>query len=268
MRVFGRLLYALLVVGFFLLTFQFSIMQMRDAYYEDVFGQSLTDEDSTLPDYYYFYASLPDYHKEDPLISIDEDGYEIRAYEIARASIEDDTLSVDENLFFIVYHPDSEKLLDLDRLRIVNGNTAEQIDIYLGRYHGLDVLVSIDPQTSYYLVEKESIDFSLNYTHLQMIDYDNEAIIESAFNLSEDDFTIQENLQTFYNDYESLPTEDDLDQLMDRNIYPKEQNVTTNYYVVDKYIHILGIWMGVYFIALIFTTYFIFFKKKKRQTHV
>ena len=265
MRIFGRFLYALFAVGVFLLAFQYSIMTMREMYYEDVFGGSLTDETSDLPDFYYFYATLPDYHKSDPIIELDQDGYQIRGYEIARTTIEDNELDVEETIFFIVYHDNPDELMKVDRILINNDDPRNQIEVHLGRYRDLDILVSMDPLTSYYLFSKDDIDFSLNYTDMSLVDENNGTLSESVFILEEDDFTINENLQAYFNTHQALPTADTIDELSDPDIEIRDEDITNNNYVVDEYIYVMGIIMGIYFVVLIVSTYLIFFKKWKKK---
>lgn len=265
MKVFGRFLYALMAVGIFLWVFQLSIMDMRVRYYEEVFGESLVDETSDLPDFYYFYATLPGFHNSDPVISFDQDGFQVRAYEVAITSIEEDTLDIEENLLFIVYHQDPEQLQGVDKLLITSNDARDQIDIELGRYHNLDILVSMDPNTSYYLFDKEAIDFSLNYTKVSLTDPNYNVVTESVFTLTEDDFVIEDLLLAYYNDHSDLPTLETISDLNEPNIDVQDQEITNNSFVVDEYIYIMGIYLGIYLLVLIVTTYLVFFKKRKKK---
>jgi hypothetical protein len=265
MRIFARFLYALFAVGIFLMAFQFSIYQMREQYYEDIFGESLVDEDSDLPEFYYFYASFPDYHKSDPVIEIDQDGYQVRAYEIARIIEEEDEFLIEEYLFFIVYHEDVEQLSDVETIRLKNENLGDYFDVNLIRYQDLDILSSVNAESSMFLVNKEDIELANNYDQLQLNDINNDSIIESALSLDDSDFTIRSNLWAFYDGHNEFPTLETIHLLGDTTIQPKEQVVTTNNYLVDEYIYIMGIIMGTYFLILIFSTYFIFFKKRKEK---
>ncbi|QWB99938.1 hypothetical protein KHQ88_07320 [Mycoplasmatota bacterium] len=267
MRIFGRFLYALFAVGIFLLAFSFSTIKMREAYYEDIFGGSLTDEASDLPEFYYFYASFPDYHKSEPVVNIDQSGYQIRAYEIARIikDDQDEFSSIEEYLFFIVYHEQVGELDKVNTIKLHNNDSGESFDIDLIRYQGLDILSSVNAESSMFLVEKGEIDLENNYNLIQLKDTENNTITESALNLSEEDFTIKDKLTVFYNEYNEFPTYENIHLLEDSSIQPKEQVVTTNNYLVDEYIYIMGIVMGAYFLILIFSTYFIFFKKRKEK---
>ncbi|QLY40422.1 hypothetical protein HF295_06000 [Hujiaoplasma nucleasis] len=263
MKVFGRFLYAMFAVGIFLVAFQLSVQWVFQKYVEDVFGNSLTDENSDLPDFYYFYASLPDYHKEEPLIEINENGYQIRAFEIVRTEIKEDILTVNEFMLFLIYHEDPNALKDIDKIRISNGLTKDQIDIQVAPYKELDILVSIDLDTQYieYIINKDLIDFSKNYDSLLLIDQNQTTLFESAFNLSDESFMIKGNIEGYYEEYENLP-EDELNGI---GVYSQDKDITNNSKIVDEYLYIFGIVFGAYFVVLIVATYLIFFKKRKEK---
>lgn len=266
MRVFGRFLYAMLAVGVFLAALSTSISLMRKQYFKDVFGASLTDETSIQADFYYFYASLPDYHQETPIISIDQSGYEIRAYEVAMTEILDDqTLELTEYIFLLVYHEDADLLEAVESIRIWNGLVRDQIDIDLIAYQGLDILVSVDSTTSKYLYEKSLFEFTNNYNQLLLLDSNQDLILESALSIDDSDFILRDMLEDYYDSNDALPEAEDMDQLPGVNI--QDQDLLNNFSVVDEYIYILAIVMGIYFLVLIFSTYFIFFKKRKKPSY-
>jgi hypothetical protein len=264
MRIFGRFLYAMLAVGVFLAALTYSISLMRQAYIDDVFGGSLVDESSELPEFYYFYSSLPDYHKTEPIVSINQSGFKLRVYEIARTEFEDEELVVNEYFFALVYNENIDELFDVEYLRISNGTVADQIDISLIQYQELDVLVSVDQATTMYLIEKDTLDLSKQYDEVFLMSANNDVLIESAFTINDSDFIIKENLESFYDEFDRLPEADDF-PINDSDVSIQDQDVVNNFKVVDDYLHILGIVMGIYFVLLIFSTYFIFFRKKKKQ---
>lgn len=262
MRVFGRFLYAMFAVGVFLVVFQYSIQLMYRQYIEDLFGASLTDESSDLPDFYYFYASLPNYHKAEPVISIDIDGYQIRAYEIARTNIDDvEGLLIEEYLFFLVYHEDVNELKKVDKIRFSNGVVRDRVDIDLISYKELDIFASVNPLDSQFLISKERFDFEKDYNTLELIDQNQGIVSESAFIISDNDFTIKESIEDFYQNHDELP----VDELNVLKIYKQDSAIINNFQVVDDYIYILGIAMGIYFVVLIIATYFLYFKKRKEK---
>ena len=252
-------------VGIFLLVYEFSMMEMREKYYDEVFGGSLTDESSELPEFYYFYASLPDYHKNSPIIQIDSDGFELRGYEIAKVNYDEEgTPTIEENLFFIVYNSDSSILKNVYRLKVSTVDDSSSVEIRLGNYQKQDVLVSIDEVTSSYLVKKSDFDFSQEYTTFKLLDSEGKIIIDKTDVLSEQDFTIKENIESYYALHQELPQWEDIDLLDDDNVFPKETTVSNNYYIVDNYGYIMGIALGSYLLVLIISTYLIFFKRWKR----
>ncbi|MFW5888877.1 MAG: hypothetical protein ACOCUD_00700 [Bacillota bacterium] len=263
MRVFGRFLYAMFAVGVFLIVWTYSIDLMRQNYYQDVFGQSLITEDSDLADFYYFYSSMPDYHKEDPVISIDKNNYQVRGYEIARTIIDDnDDLEVSEFLFLLVYS-DSEDLTNVDYIKFTDTSSDSELIINLIMYYGLDIRVSIDDNMSYYLIAKELF-LAADFDKLEVLDSrQNVLVSESAFSINESDFTIKENIETYYQLNNDLPEAEDMDEIAADNIFPRDSSVASNDYLIREYIHIFWIAMGIYFAVLIFATYFIFFRKQK-----
>ncbi|MCF7924902.1 MAG: hypothetical protein K9L64_07360 [Candidatus Izimaplasma sp.] len=263
MRVFGRFLYAMFAVGVFLLAWTYSIDLMRQNYYQDVFGASLVDENSALPDYYYFYSSMPDYHKDDPVINVDQNGYQVRGYEIARTIFdEDDNLEINEFLFILVYS-DSQNLSNLDYLVLSENTGDDELKIKLIRYYGLEIRVSIDDNMSYYLIPKELF-LEADFDKLEVLDSSENALVSvSAFSIAETDFTIKDNIEDYYLANGELPTSEDMDELAADNIYPRDSSVASNDYLIKEYIHIFWIAMGIYFTVLIFATYFIFFRKQR-----
>ena len=263
MKVFGRFLYAMFAVGIFLLVWTYSIDSMRQNYYQDVFGQSLIDEDSDLADFYYFYSSMPDYHKEDPIINIDKNNYQIRGYGIARTIVDDnDNLEVNEFLFMLVYS-DNEDLTFIDYIKLSDSTSEAELRVNLIMYYGLDIRVSIDDNMSYYLIPKELF-LEANFDKLELIDSrQNVLVSESAFSINEADFTIKENIDSYYQLNNELPKEEDMDELVADNIFPRDSSVASNDYLIREYIHIFWIAMSIYFTVLIFATYFIFFRKQK-----
>lgn len=263
MRIFGRFLYAMFAVGVFLLVWTYSIDLMRQNYYQDVFGESLVDEESDLPDFYYFYSSMPDYHKEDPVISLDQNDYQVRGYEIARTILDDNNnLEINEFLFLLVYS-ESHDLTDLDYIKFSDTSSEEELRVTLIMYYGLDIRVSIDDNMSYYLIPKELF-LESDFDKLEVIDSNQNVLVsESAFSINETDFTIKENIENYFQNNQELPEEEDMDELDSDNISPRDTTVASNDYLIRGYIHIFWIAMGIYFTVLIFATYFIFFRKQK-----
>lgn len=257
MRVFGRILYAVIMVGFFLLAFTYSRDLMQTQYLNDVFGASLVDENSEYPKFYYFYTSIPNYHKNVPIISIDSNGYEIMGYEVLQASVNaDNELELIESVYLIVYS-DTEDLSQVDYLYLQDSETDNQTIVNLQRFKTLNIINGVNDQGTVYLPKE--LFLSEEFDTINLLDYSAEVLVSEDFQLSEADFTIKGFIETFFSENNRLPTIDDLDILQDNNIFPNKPHVA------DDYVHIFYIAMGIYFSVLIFMTYIIFFRKRKYQ---
>ncbi|MCK5732097.1 MAG: hypothetical protein KAH13_03700 [Tenericutes bacterium] len=257
MRVFGRFLYALLAVGFFLLAFTYSKDLMMTKYLEDVFGESLIDEDSEFPKYYYFYTSIPNYHNDTPIISIESNGYEIMGYEVLRVYIDnDDELVTEESIYLIVYS-DTEDLSQVGYLYLENSTSEEAEGIGLQRFKTLNILNGINEYGTIYVVKDTFLEG--NYDKIYLINQLEFTLVEEDFNVEEADFTIKAFIEDFYSVNNRLPTIDDLSDLSENNIFPNKPHVATDY------AHIFYIAMGIYFIIIIFMTYIIYFRKKRKK---
>ena len=256
MRVFGRFLYALLAVGLFLLVFTYSIDLTANKFYEEVFGTSLVDEDSTLPEFYYFYTSIPDFHKADPIISVDKNGYIIRGYEIAQAKIENDELIVSEYVYIIVYSSDQD-LSKVDKIKLLSDSELMS-EFYLTRFKTLNILNGVNETGNVYL--EKSFFLDANISAIELISDSQQILLSELYSVEETSFTIKENLETFYQEYKRVPLGEDLDLLEDDNIGIKIVH-TNEENKLDGSILLVG--MVGYFLVLIITTYLIFFRKGK-----
>ncbi|MGD9761111.1 MAG: hypothetical protein AB7U52_01585 [Candidatus Izemoplasmatales bacterium] len=260
MRIFGRFLYALLAVGLFLLVFTYTIDLTANRYYEEVFGTSLTDEDSTLPEFYYFYTSIPDFHKSEPIIIIDQDDYQIRGYEIARAEVnEENIVEVIESVYIVVYSKTQDLSL-LDRIKLVNEDNSLSEELYLIRFKTLNILNAVNEQGYVYIPKELFLDN--NFGKISIVDAGDNTIIESDFNLFESDFTIKQNLEEFFADHGKLPDEDDIGYLSSEFIGIKTIHVDGENALNGGTV-LLG--LGIYFIILIIATYLIFFRRRKYE---
>ncbi len=261
MRIFSRFLYALLAVGVFLWVFTYSVDMTANRYYEQVFGASLTDNDSPLPEFYYFYTSIPDFHKSDPIISINIDGYVIHGYEVAQARINNDNeLEVTDSIYFIVYS-DTKDLSKVDRVWLSSPTVTEQAEFLLTRFKTLNILNGINDIGRVYLPKEMFLEY--NFNHLQLIDFSGEVLTEATFEISEENFTIKENLEIFYQSEEKIPEKEDMADLRDENIGIKLIHIEEGTQQLDGSIMLVN--MAVYFVVLIITTYIVFFRRKKYE---
>lgn len=257
MRIFGRILYATLVVGFFLLAFTYSRDLMTERYLDEVFEPSLTDPNSIYPKYYYFYSSIPDYHHSEEIFWIESNGYEIVGYEIAQVSIVNDTyVDVTESIYLIVYS-DTEDLSQVDSLYLENQDTGESTLIYLQRFQTMNLINGVN-ETGYVYLDKDLF-LDENIDRITLTDKNENKLVDEPFTANEEDFVIKEYMESFYDENNTLPDIDDFSDMATFNIYPNQTHIA------DDYVHIFYIAMGIYFVALILATYLIFFRKRKRQ---
>ena len=260
MRIFGRFLYALLAVGLFLLVFTYSIDITANRFYEEVFGASLTDDTDDVPDFYYFYTSIPDYHKSDPIISIDQDGYQIRGYEVATAELNDqDQLEINESIYIIVYS-DTKDLSLLSELRLIEVETLNEFIIPLTKFKTLNILNGVNDKGQVYIPKGLFLDN--DFDTINLMGKDESIIFESALSIDDTDFTIKQNLEQFYQQYETLPTEETVSNLQDDNISIKIIHLNEDNQLNGS---VLMVNLAMYFIALALATYLIFFRRKKYE---
>ncbi|XFA98360.1 hypothetical protein ACAG96_05710 [Candidatus Izemoplasma sp. B36] len=257
MRIFGRILYALFAVGLFLLAFTYSRDIMMTKYIEDVFGNSLTDENSEYPKYYYFYTSIPDYHNVNPIIEIDSNGYEIMGYEVLQADINNDNeLNVETFLYIIVYS-DTIQLTNVEYLQFENTTNGNTLDINLSRFKTLNVLNGVNERGYVYLEKDLFLDEDFN--KISLIDNSDNILVNENVDIEETDFIIKTFIENYYLENGDLPNIDDLSGLSDNDVFPNKPHVAT------EYAYIFNIAMAVYFVVIIIMTYMIYFKKKKKR---
>jgi hypothetical protein len=261
MRIFGRFLYALLAVGLFLLAFTYSIDLTANKFYQEVFGASLTDEDSDLPDFYYFYTSIPDFHNSSPVVSINQNNYEVRAYEVATANIdEQNTLITEEFLYWIVYS-DSENLAALSHLSLSMSDSEEVFTIPLNRFKNLNLLNGVNEEGNIYISKDLFLDN--DFDKIRLVDKNENLMVESVLNIENADFVITENIEAFFQSYDRLPDQEgDLALLSNSNVGYRIIHINEDQ-ILDGGIMLKA--MLIYFGVLITTTYLIFFRKRKYE---
>lgn len=254
MRVFTRVLYAIFVVGVFLWVYKYSIDRIEEKYWRESFGASLVDENSELPEFYYFYTSIPDYHKTDPIVNIDVDGYQIRGYEVATTEIlEDQTIEINDYIYFIVYSPNQ----DLSVVKnIVLTDGENEFNISLVQFKLLNILNGVNEEGMVYL--EKSLFFESAFTTIKLTGLYGDVITESDFTIEETQFTVKAELENFYQEYNKFPSEEDINLLNEEKI-----GIQTIHDDIELDGSILLLNMSLYFLGLIVFTFIIFFRKKK-----
>jgi hypothetical protein len=257
MRIFGRFLYALLAVGLFLLTFTYSIDLTANRFYNEVFGESLTNKDSTLPEFYYFYTSIPDFHQINPIISINQQNYQIRGYEVATANVNDDNeIVIEESIYWIVYS-ETEDLSKLSAVTVFENQTENSLSINLVRFKTLNLLNGVNSEGNVYI--SKNLFLNNNFDKISLTDKSDNTIIIDDFTVNENDFIIKKSMESFFQVNNRIPEELDLDEF-DNKIGIRIIHLNQDQ-ILDPSILIKG--MTIYFVSLILVTYLVFFRKRK-----
>lgn len=243
MRIFGRVVYALLAVFTFWFVLDYARGSMTIQYFENEGAQAVELEDDT-----FFYGSARDYNQRNALYESSDQGYTVSIYEIADASIKNNEINVDAYIYIMLKRDDL--LGSLYYLRFTDG--TNQLDIEFMRFRTLNIMMGLNQEKIEFGISKEVI-LENNYTQVLLLDQYKNTIYTDTFELVAEDFTIEERLVAFYNDNEFLP----LTELTDFNIYPAFTHE------MDAYMSTLWISLIVYLVILILSTYIVFFAKKK-----
>ncbi|MDY0023418.1 MAG: hypothetical protein RBR66_00660 [Candidatus Izemoplasmatales bacterium] len=250
MRVLVRILYAMLATGFFLL----ALVMAEQAYFKP-YADSLTDEASELPEFYYFYTSIPNYHKSEPIIKINENGYQIYGYEVALAKINDDNeLEMFEAVYLVVYS-DTQDLSTISNLELNNTTTDSFEEIRLVKLGNIRLFNGVNEENVVYI--PKDLFLSDSFDKILLKDTEGNTIIESALTIDETDFTIKENIEAFFSDFGRLPIREDMDDFHTENIYMQVNHPSR----LKSYL----IYLVPYFTILIVATFLIFFKRKRYE---
>ena len=258
MRIFARILYSVFMVGLFLIVMTFPQEVMGNLYRENVFMEPITNEDSEYPRFYYFYTSIPNFQNDQALFYYENQGFEITAYEVLRAELDEfNTLTMTESIFFIVYS-DTEDLSTLNHLHIYNEASTEYVDIELNKFRNLNILYGVNADLNVY-VPKEDVLNEFDYNKISLVDDNDIERTNNDLILQEDQFITKEFIEGFYQDNNRLPTVSDISGLTDNHVFP---NLT---HVADEYSYIFTVSFVGYFVILILSMYFIFFRKRKNR---
>ena len=208
-----------------------------------------------MPEFYYFYTSIPNYHKSEPIIKINENDYQIYGYEVALAKINDDNeLEMFEAVYLVVYS-DTQDLSTISNLELNNTTTDSFEEIRLVKLGNIRLFNGVNEENVVYV--PKDLFLSDSFDRILLKDTEGNAIIESALTIDETDFTIRENIEAFFGDYDRLPYSDDMEELQTKDIYMQVNHPSR----LKSYL----IYLGPYFTILIVATFFIFFKRKRYE---
>ncbi|MGE0002982.1 MAG: hypothetical protein AB7S88_00815 [Candidatus Izemoplasmatales bacterium] len=248
MKIFIRILFAMTAVLMFLFALDYSRGLMTSLYFEKYGEAALNEPD---PDYFFFYSSIPDYHQETPIFSVDANGYRVRMYEVA--TIGEDTVNVNAELYYyLIVHSTTLTLDDGMMVRLINGHNQASVLISIARFRSLNVMMGVNPDGYVYI---DPLWFSSDYDTFELEAVDGTVLLSVDFSLPEEDQSIADRINTYFQENGTLP---DM-ALQDQGIFP------ANPHVMTEYEHIFWISMAIYFLVLGLATYFLFFFHPHRK---
>ncbi len=243
MKIFGRIIYALLAVFTFWFVLDYARGSMTIQYFENEGAKAVE-----LSDDIFFYGSARDYNQRTFLYETNNQGYEISIYEIADVSIINEGLLVDTYIYIMLKSDDI--MSTTYYLRFSDGTNT--IDLEFMKFRTLNIMMALNQDMTEFGVSKEVI-LENEYTEILLLDQYKNTIFSDTFELVESDFIIEDKLTSYYDQNEILP----LTELTDFDIYPAFTHE------MDDYLSTLWISLIVYLVILILSTYIVFFAKKK-----
>lgn len=244
MKIIGRIAYAGFMALLFIFVLDYTKGLMESKYFQKYAEVGLQE---TVSDYFFFYSSVPDFHHDEPLLSIDQAGVEIRFYEIAKANVTESGLNVEEYVYVLVYG----KTADIPADAIIRLEGTTTLDIALGRFRTMDLYLGVNDAGSVYL--ERDLFTNSGYETIGLVSDLSGVLMEAPYSLSGDDFILKDALTEYYLDTQSLPVL----ELTYAGIYPYIQHVGTEF----AYIFWVGI--GIYTVFLVSATFLLFFRKKR-----
>ena len=255
MKIVGRIFYALVMVIFFLFTFNYAQELMTSLYFED-HGIPILEEDEV--DYTFFYGSVPDYYKDEPVLSIDQNDYELRIFEIAKLVQSNSNYTFDP-FFYITFHS-KVHIMDGEYKLIVRSSEIDtQIDkqkefsFNLVRFIQLNLYVWVNELGEIYLnpeffIEHDIEEIEIIKGNIVILSID---LLTHGFSTS-----IDLALHNFYETENKIPVDDDM---IDEGIFPHHTHV------MSEYVYVIVISMDIYFVLVIIATYFTYLFKPYRR---
>jgi len=244
LKIIGRIAYAGFMALLFIFVLDYTKGLMESKYFQKYAEVGLQE---TVSDYFFFYSSIPDYHQEEPILSIDQAGVEIRFYEIAKTSITESGLHVEEFVYVLVYGKSADIPIDA----VIHLSGTRDLDISLDRFRALDLYLGVNESGAVYL--DKSLLASPDFDSISLRSDSSGDLVEVPYQLSADAFVLREALTDYYLVHENLPVL----ELENAGVYPYIQHVAT------EFAYIVWIGFGVYAVFLTTATILLFFRKKR-----
>lgn len=244
MKILGRIVYALVAAIFLLYAINIAESIITSKYFEKYGPQAAKERDDE-----FFYGGAG-FHKKEPIISVEENGYYINFYEVNKLFIHNktDEKLVEEYIYILIYDDYNTIRPSNDEEYFISFYSPEDeqhYDVALRRFRELDVFVAVylDSNEMSALLEKDAF-LSRELTSISIL-HENalvkETLFTHPFEIKAEDFEIADVLLNHY----------------------EERN---NYGVYDKVQHdvvefrpILYLTIGIYSGLLIITTYLVYF---------
>ena len=243
MKIFGRVVYALLAVFTFWFVLDYARGSMTIQYFENE-GKEAVE----LSDDVFFYGSARDYNQRTAIYESENLGYKISIYEIADARITNNNIEVNSYAYIMLKSDNS--MTTPYYLRFSNG--VDTLDVEFMKFRTLNIMMALNQEMTEFGVAKEVI-LDKTYTEILLLDEYKNTIFTESFSVLESDFIIEGRLTSYYDQNEILP----LTELVDFDIYPAFTHE------MDQYMSTLWVSLIVYLVILILSTYIVFFAKKK-----
>jgi hypothetical protein len=244
MRIFLRVVYALLATFTFLFAIDYARGRMAILYFENEGNQAIIDQDDS-----FFYGSARDYNQRGSLLEVEDQGYRLSFYEIADVKIINNNLDIKSYLYIIL---NSETELN-QRYFLEFKNNDEVLELEFLRFRTINIMMVLNPELQEFGIPIELVLNSKNYLEINLLDQYKNVILTTPLTITNADLMISTKINEFYNDNEKLP----FNELIEENIYPKFTHD------LDDYTYIMRNSLLIYAAVLIFSIYIVFFAKRK-----
>lgn len=244
MRIFLRVVYALLATFTFLFAVDYARGRMAILYFENEGNIAINEQDDS-----FFYGSARDYNQRNALLEVNDQGYRVSFYEIADVKENENGLDIKSYLYIIL---NSENELD-QRYYLEFKNGDEVLELEFLRFRTINIMMILNPELQEFGIPIELVLNSKNYLEVNLLDQYKNIIVSTPFTIVESDLIISDKLNDFYNEFDKLP----FNELIEENVYPKFTHD------LEDYTYIMRNSLIIYAVVLILSIYVVFFAKRK-----
>ena len=247
MKILGRVAFALVVAILYLWVLDYTNGLMTTLYFDKYGTQALIE---TTPDYFFFYSSIPDYHKSEPIYRYDDQNYAIRFYEVATVDETELGLEVGEYAYILI-HDKTGTMAGNYTMVLTDDSQTDVASIEIVQFRSLDLYVGINAEFSVYI--NKSTLTTLPFARLSLLSSTEEVLLETTGSVESADFTIKQQLTDFFTENSTLPQL----ELQEAGVFRNNPHVMTEF----EYIFWVG--TGGYLSIVLLITYFLYFFRKR-----